>query len=355
MNKWDKVIDDLRGKFYPTAVGSLPYRDSDRACDKILRSFSRIPFWPQLVRRSFSENMYVQFSENLPGAVVDEGKKTIYVDTGRDLSKEIGDVYERFLADDVDFFSISRARAEGLYAFCDFLKTAKDKPVFVKGQITGPVSFGLTVTDEKKRSLFYNTELKEALTKILSMRARWQIRKLKETGMDCMIFIDEPYLSSIGSSFVSLKKEDALSSISEVAAAIHREGALCGIHCCGNTDWGFLLEADINILSFDAYNFYESVSLYPDELGRFLKRGGLTAWGIVPNNQEGLSEDSNSLAARIEKALGLLEKKGIEKQVVLSSMMITPSCGLGLVDEDTADAVIERTARFSERLKDIYR
>jgi hypothetical protein len=91
------VTDKLRGNFYPTAVGSLPYKDAKTACEKILKYFKDIPFWPQLVKRSFLENMYVQYSQRIPGIVIDLENKRIYVDATRDLSEEIGQVYDKFL------------------------------------------------------------------------------------------------------------------------------------------------------------------------------------------------------------------------------------------------------------------
>lgn len=332
----------------------MPYQDPKVACEKILKSFKAIPFWPQLIRRSFFENMYAQFCENFPGVVVDPKEKRVYVDTARGFSKALETLYSKFLENDLEFFSISPQRAAGLYEMIAAVEKLSDKPKFLKGQTIGPVSFGLTVTDEKRRSIFYNAELKEALVKGLAMRARWQARKLKETGIDIVIFIDEPYLASMGSSYVGLRKEEALSALNEVIAAIHQEGAACGLHCCGNTDWGFLLGTGIDILNFDAYNFCESITLYPRELEAFLKRGGVLAWGIVPSTQDVLKENGDSLFGRIEKALGQFEKKGIGKKDILDSMTITPSCGLGLLEEHIAEIVINHTVEVSDMLKKAY-
>jgi len=344
------MFQDLKGKFYPTAIGSLPFKDSKTAFQHIINNFTDIPFWPQLVRRSFLENMYCQYSEKLPGIIIDSKEKRIFADTAKDLSKAIEALYEKVISDDVDYFSISKEYARGLYEAIEVLSASKNKLRFFKGQVTGPVSFGLTVTDEKKRSLFHNPELREALIKTLTMRTRWQIRKIKEFAEHCIMFIDEPYLASIGSSYISLNKNEALAALNEVIEGIHKEGASCGIHCCGNTDWGFVLGTDIDVLSFDAYNFSETLALYPGELKTFLRKGGLLAWGIIPNGQDINTETTDSLEMRLEKAVEQLAKKGFKEEEIYNSMLITPSCGLGLIDEELCSVVIKRTCEFAKSI-----
>lgn len=53
----------------PSALGSLPIVDPSAACDLMTQCFPAIPVWPQLPKRTYLENMYVQFSESLPGVV----------------------------------------------------------------------------------------------------------------------------------------------------------------------------------------------------------------------------------------------------------------------------------------------
>src|SRR5512135_1417795 len=64
-----------------TALGSVPITDPRTACRLMLDYFPEIPAWPQLPRLSFRENMYVQFSEGLPGAVLADD--TLRVDRAR--------------------------------------------------------------------------------------------------------------------------------------------------------------------------------------------------------------------------------------------------------------------------------
>ncbi len=337
----------MRFNFEATGVGSVPFADPEKACSKILSLFKEIPFWPQLPKRTFLENMYVQFAEGMPGIILDEKNKNIGIDKPRALDGVEG-LYQRYLDDDLEFFRISKDRAAGLYAFLDAIKSRGRSYKFIKGHLTGPASMGLSLAGEDKIPLIYNAELSEALTKLLSMKARWQIRKMKEACGGVIIFIDEPYLVSIGSSFVNIDIEKTIGSINEVAHAIHKEDALAGLHCCGNTDWGVILRSDIDILNFDAYNFMKQFTLYRADIKNFLGRGGTIAWGAVPTAAHDLEKNSiEDLIGQFKELLRPLEETAPEM-----SSLITPSCGVGTLAEGDAEKALGFAAAISQLLKD---
>ncbi len=341
------MIKKIKFNFDATGVGSLPFTDSKRACDIVFEHFSRIPFWPQLPKRSYLENMYVQYSESMPGIVLDEKSRTMHVDMSKAASG-IEEAYGRYADEDVEFFRISEGRAKGFYGFLDALKRKSPRVKCVKGQITGPISYALTVTDEKKRPLIYEKDLFEIVTKVLAMKARWQIRRLKEYHENVIIFIDEPYLVSIGSSFVNVNIAEAVRMLDEVIDSIRKDGAVVGVHCCGNTDWSLLLKRKIDILSFDAYTFMKEFFLYAQEIKEFLKRGGTLAWGIVPTSDAADREDEESLVDRLKKGIQTLLDKGIDKKSLHS--LITPSCGLGSLEESRAKKILAMTTALEEAL-----
>jgi methionine synthase II (cobalamin-independent) len=349
------MAKSLKKKFCATAIGSVPHCDAKQICEKILTDYKEIPFWPQMPKRSFFENMYVQYMEGFPCAVIDGDNNKVWVDTSKDLMAGIEKTYQKILDEDQEYFAITEKYAAG---FHEFLAQAKKADLggtrYLKGQVTGPISFGLSVTDEKKQSILYNSELAEVLTKVLAIKARYQIRKLKEIFSDIIIFIDEPYLVSIGSSVVNIKKEDVTTKIDEVITAIHGEGALAGIHCCGNTDWSILLGLDLDILNFDAYNYMNSLSLYPEALKGFLGRGKYLAWGIVPTSDDISGETEDSLTGRISEGMSLLNGKGIEGSVILDSLLVSPSCGCGTLGVEDAVKALELNVRVSRRLKERY-
>jgi hypothetical protein len=338
----------LRFEFEATGIGTLPHKSAADACRAVFDAFPAIPFWPQLPKRSFLENMYVQYSEGLPGLVLDREARSVHIETSK-VAGDIEKVYQRYLDDDIEFFRISKEYAEGFYGFLEGIPENRKTIKLIKGQVTGPVSYALSVTDQNKRAVIYDKDLFEVLTKVLCMKARWQTKKMKAAFPAVAIFIDEPYLVSVGSSYVNIDTGEAAKKIDELIDAIKEEGALAGIHCCGNTDWSMLLKRPIDILSFDAYNFTKEFVLYAADIRDFLARGGTIAWGMVPSSDAAAEESEKTLSARLEGALNLLADKGIPKESV--SSLITPSCGTGTLDEALAKKVFSLTRTMEKSWK----
>ncbi len=342
-------MPDTRFGLLPTMVGSMPHTKPEAAAALVARYLPDIPCWCQLPRRSFLENMYVQFSEGMPGAVVKADEKKIYIDPNVASDLDVERLLAADAGDDVDKFPVSRSYAEGLY---QFLSQKNPTPLAVKGQVTGPVSFGLTVMDNTGMPVLYNETLGDLATRLLKLKAGWQENQLSRISKNTIIFIDEPYLSSLGSAYVAVPKEKVLSVFDEVFSGIK---GLKGLHCCGNTDWGLLLSTRADILSFDAYTYAENFSLYPRELGQFLKRGGAVAWGIVPNTNENITKETvSSLKDRLEEAVAPFTRKGIPLADLVEHGLITPCCGLESLSEEGAAAVLGLLADLSAKMRRAY-
>ncbi len=163
----------------PTLVGSFPHVDAEALVATILRRLPAMPAWPQLPARDFRESMYVQYAEGLPGAVVDREKERIFFRVDDAFAEALEGFYQAVVEGDVERFAISRDNAAGLHLFLDALRSRPDRPAWIKGQVTGPFSFAMTVTDEGKRSLAYTPELYEVAVQGMTMKARWMARTLR--------------------------------------------------------------------------------------------------------------------------------------------------------------------------------
>jgi methionine synthase II (cobalamin-independent) len=329
----------------PTAIGSMPQTDPEAACAQVIKYLREIPCWPQLPNRAFRENMYAQFSQGFPGITLTEDR--IYVDRTKDLDKALERLYAAYLENDVDKYAVSADYAAGLHAF---LNLKKLKPLAVKGQVTGPVTWGLTVTDSEGKAVIYDDVLGDAVAKFLRLKAGWQERELRKLSANTIIFVDEPYMASFGSVSVTLSAPRVQNLVEEVFRGI--EG-LKGVHCCGNTDWSVLLGTSLDILSFDTYNYAQSLGLYPKEVKALLDRGGAIAWGIVPNDQPSLQkETASSLKDRLEEAMAPFTRNGVPFKQLLRQSLLTPSCTLASLDTpDAAAHALELLAELSATIR----
>lgn len=338
-------MSEFKAELRTLASGSLPHTDPAAACDLML-SHLDIPTWPQLPRRAFLENMYVQYSERFPGIVVADER--IYVERNGDLDPDLEKLYVAYLTDDLEFAAVSPEYAAGLHQFLDL---DLEKAPVVKGQVTGPISWGLMVADQERKPILYDEVLAEAVAKHLRLKAEWMEQELRRLSPQTIVFVDEPYMSSYGSAFVSLNEGQVISLLEEVFAGIQ---GLKGVHCCGNTDWSLLLSTSVDILNVDAYDYAESLALYPEEVAAFLERGGIVAWGIVPASDQVQEETVDSLLDHFHQALGLLTAKGLEKDDLLSSALIMPSCGCGSLSIETAERVYALTSQVAQALQQRY-
>lgn len=334
----------------PTIIGSMPQTDPTKACALIARYLQKIPAWPQLPRRSFLENMYVQYSEGFPGVVVANDR--IYVDTAKDYSKPLEELYAAYLKNDADKYPFGNDYAAGFYAF---LEQPGLDPLAVKGHVTGPLSWGLTVTDENKRAILYHDILGDAVPRLLKLKAAWQEKKLRKLSKNTIIFVDEPYMASYGSSVAA----GPFSSPEKVAAMIDEvfDGikGLRGLHCCGNTDWSIFFKTKLNILNFDTYNYAESLTLYPDEVRAFISRGGCIAWGIVPNTDEPVTRESvASLKDRLEEAMAPFTRNGLRFKELVAHSLLTPGCSLASMSEEGSEKALELLTALSDEMKKKY-
>lgn len=352
----------------PLLIGSLPVNDPQTAIKEwILTSTPEIPIWPQLPANPY-EHMLHQFSENLPGVVeesIETPESRIYYDSeapGFDEAQLA--FYEEYLQvmEDPELlltsrFAVNPKRAQGIYTLAEMAANLTG-PIAVKGQITGPFTMLTGVHDRQDRLGYYNETTRDIVVKGLAMKAAWQALFLhRQSRLPVLIFIDEPALAGLGSSaFISIAAGDIRTDINEVAAALHSVGALAGVHVCANTEWDILLGSDIDILSFDAYGYFDRLILLNQQLHAYLDQGKILAWGIVPtSDHEAIEKEScASLVSLWEKQAAELVRPGRDLAAILHQTLITPSCGTGSLPPGLARKVLDLTRDVSQALRNKY-
>jgi hypothetical protein len=345
----------------PLLIGSLPLENHTEATELIFDFTPQIPLWPQLPVYK-EEGMILQFVPGLPGLTEANGK--IFIDTDSPtFETDLLAFYEEYLMVteggaplNESRFQLSQDVARGFYSFLAGAEKGKESLVGLKGQTTGPITFCTGLVDQAGRAIFYNDQLRDAAVKHLAMKARWQTRKMAEIGGQPIMFFDEPGLAGLGSSaFITITPEDIIACFSEVFEAVRAENGLTGVHVCANTEWSVLFESGVDIVSYDAYSYFDKLVLYADDLVQFFSRGGILASGIVPTTPEFIDlEQVDSLVEKWFEQSRQLQALGIDEKTVFQQTLITPSCGTGTVSVDQARKVLEMTKGVSEKIRASY-
>lgn len=335
----------FRGELSTTAMGILPHEDVESALS--LAMSVRIPFWPQLPRLSFREDMYVQAMEGFPGIVMDEKHQRIFVDTER-FMEEIPDYLEKETRSET--FSLSDTFSAVYHRFL-----AQNMEGFrsVRGQVISPVSLTLKVADEKGRPIVYSDEMRHLAFSFIQKKVNVQYRELCARNPRAFVWVDDPGLEFIFSGLCGYDQVKAKEEMIEFFDGI--EGPR-GLHLCGRPDWDFLLSLNLDILSFNAYAFGDIFVTY-DRVKPFLEGGGMISWGIVPTWYEDFSrEDMEALAARLEGMWAVLESKGVDRERIVTNSLLAPAtCNLLNPDKTvTVERSFELLKELSSYLMEKY-
>ncbi len=357
------MVENFQANALPLLVGSLPLGDHGNASELVFKHTPEIPLWVQLPVYK-EEGMIFQFLSGLPGLTVEEDKAFIDT-TSKTFDDDLLSFYEDYMADAEgktdpyqSRFALKADTARGFFTLTERIGLLPSPPVALKGQVTGPITFGTAVKNQNGMAIFYDEQLRDASVKLLAQKARWQVRQLSRFGRPVIIFFDEPALAGLGSSeFISISYEEVSACFEEVIQAVHDEGGLAGIHVCANTEWSLILESAADIVNFDAYAYFDKFILYADQIKAFMESGRIIAWGIVPTSSpENIErETTDSLIAQWEEKAAEIEALGIDKPVILAHSLITPSCGTGSLSLEHATKVLRLTKGVSDRLRENLR
>ena len=336
----------IPGDLLTTAMAVMPHRDVDRALETALSL--DIPFWPQLPLLNYYEDMYVQAAEHFPGIVPDLENRTLSFSMDK-FAGELDDAMARMA--EPGYLDISKTYSQVYHRFLEM--DLSDRPA-IRGQLEGPISFGFNVKDEDDRPLIFNDTVRPFLLEFMAGRVNIQLQKLKERNPNAFMFIDEPGLQYV---FSAMSGYGDVPAGKDLAAFFDMLDRPRGIHLCGNPDWGFLLGLDMDILSMDLYTNGEVIASHHADIRRFLDRGGILVWGIVPTNVEPFeTETADTLEERLVSLWDRLTGKGVDRDVLLSRSLLSPATCC-LVNPDgtaTVEKAFDAVNALSRRLRDRF-
>lgn len=330
-------------------MGAVPYRDVAHAAEVILKNFPSAPRIP-IMTRSIRWML-----EGIPGIVIDREKKQVFMVPPEERADEVIDFYERVENEDLDHFAIS---AEKTPFFSRMLKEFKQAALpdlkWLSFQIAGPIVIGDSVKQTDGNPAIAHETMRDMLIKGINMKSRWMEKEIKKALPKVEVIADhpEPSLVSFTAAGGTGSRQDVINALN---GGFEGMSGLAWLHCCANIDWTLLTEAQVDIINFDAYKYADKAALYAPEFDRFLDRGGMIGWGLVPVIESLLeNENVQSLTRKLEESVAQFVKAGIDEEKLARASWVLPSCETVLLSEDKSDHVFEMTREISERMKGKY-
>ena len=324
----------------------MPHTNAERALEMAL--ILDVPFWPQLPNYSYYEDMYVQAAEHFPGIILDMDKRTLRFSMDK-FAEELEEALLRF--DDPSYFDVSETYSTVYHRFLAL--DLKDRPA-IRGQLEGPISFGFNILDQDKRPILFDDTVRSFMFDFMAKRLNVQLARLKQRNANAFMFVDEPGLQFLFSALAGYGDLKAKSDMDQFFTQVDRPR---GIHLCGNPDWDFLLNLDLDVLSLDVHTNAEIFTAYPTAIKRFLNRGGVIVWGIVPTGFEAFAqEEIPSLVQHLENVWKTLWYKGCDRDQLIARSMLSPAtcCLVNPDKERTVERAFAAVNRMADVLKTKY-
>ena len=324
-----------------SSIGSLPHTQLELALQQAL--LLDVPAAPQLPRRDAAEYMVPQALEGLHGLRADaEGnaeldlgdwrRGALTLDARLDRALERDDGIQRFLP--------STAAWHALRPF--LWEVEQRKLPFAKVQLAGPFTLRWvvrTTRGEPLAALGEGKAIERQIFRLVLARSLALARRLRETGAKPVIFLDEPGLYAF-----DRRDPQHLVSLQElrvVVLTLRREGAVVGVHCCGNTEWAPLLGLGWDVVSIDARLSLESVLATGGAFEKFEAAGGVLSLGVVPTD---LSAPDD-----VDAVLGMARDR--LRPQSLSRCLLTPACGLAMRSVPDAERIFAELRRAQHELR----
>ena len=321
-----------------TGIGSLPHTQMELGLQMALAV--DVPYLPQLPAGNPAELMVPQALEGLPGLEIsDDGSCRVDLGAWEAGRAELDARLQTALRGDARAFLPGAAACRALRPF--LWEVRERKLPFAKAQLAGPLTVRWSTRLQGGGILADHPGLDTQVFRLVLARALALVEALREAAATPLFYLDEPGLYALDDR--DPRHLAALSELRLLVAALRREGALVGVHCCGNTRWAQLLGLGIDVLSFDVRLSLDAILDEPEAVGAFLDSGGAFSLGIVPTDLAG-EGDPLELARAVDTSVAAALPG---RRDALRHILLTPACGLALRTAPEAERIFEgvRAAR----------
>jgi hypothetical protein len=308
-------------------VGALPYNTIKGTTAMLAKLFKETPYIPILPNVSQTDTMKNRVFANIPGVVYDSEKLILKVGT-QEHKDNIADFEKAFNNPNIKNLENYGFEAEFLEKYFQMIKKFKSKYAYIN--LLGPFTVSQILISTAKEQCLADKSYRKLFIHAICVKALWLIEKIKQINPNTtpIVILEEPMFGQFG----MVKRENnevtadlVINLFSKVTEKLKKAGAIVGVQCFEKCDWSIPIKAGVDLISYDAYNNPNNLSIIPEILIDFLRKGGIINWGIVPVVSDtmvrGLTIDY--LEKRLSSTIAGIVLAGVPAELLYRNIMVS--------------------------------
>ncbi len=342
----------LKTRCFP--LGALPYSTIQTATKMIAKFFAQMPYLAVLPNLSAEDSVLARTLCNIPGISIKDTRVTLNLG---DASYKQG-----MLKLDKAFNNPTPANLEPFKIEVPFLE--KYLQIIKKFQsanavvnLIGPFTISQLLTVAADEHVLVDKNFRKLFVQSVCVKALWMINKIKEYCPTTVpiIVLEESLFGQLG----NIKRENeevtvdlVTNMFAKVIEKIKSAGGLVAVQCLDKCDWKIPINAGVDIISFDAYNNYNNLTIIPEKLIEFISRGGKINWGIVPVMTEAMVRSLNIdfLTKRLFGAFENVVISGVPERFIYNSSLVSIQDNVDKLPVLFAEKAIILSSQLSKRI-----
>lgn len=307
--------------------GALPYEAVEAATKMEAKLFEKLPYLAKLPKVDADDNIIKRTFENFPGVKINQ-RDVILKITSNHYKQRISKLEKAFNHPSLEELEPFGITAPFMEKYFQMIK--KFEPPYALLNLLGPFTISQMLQNAAEEQMLVDKSYRKLFIQGICVKALWMIEKIKEITPKTtpIIMFEEPMLGQLGDikrNNEEITIELVTTLFSRVFEKLHEAGAVVGVQCLDKCDWKIPISAGVDLISFDAYNNPNNLTILPEQIIEFIERGGKINWGIVPVMNEAMVKSLNIdyLTNRLLSTMEGLILAGVPEKYVYNSAMVS--------------------------------
>lgn len=334
--------------------GALPYETLEPITRMQAKLFEQMPYLAFCPALDSEDTILKRTFTGIPGVKI-KGKKValkIASNSYKQGLTKLDKAYNTPTPENLEHFAIESPFLE------KFLQlTKKFKSNFACVNLLGPFTVSQMLLNAAEEQTLADKSYRKLFIQAVCVKALWimnQIRTMSPRTTP-IIILEEPMLAQLGvlkREVEDLTDELVINLLAKVIEKLQMAGALVAVQCMDKCNWQVPIKAGADIISFDAYNNPNNLSIIPEDVIEFIKRGGKINWGIVPTMNESLVKGLtvDYMAQRLDATFEGLILAGVSEPYVYNSAFVSVQGNLEHLPVIFAEKAIMIATQLAQRI-----